>query len=323
MDYFQKNLKSLADKFSQKYIADRTGFSQSSINNYIKKISEPSIQFLIALKGAFGICLDDFLFSDLDTTNEVSYDRFIGNYIAYYYNNSSYKGEVHTNLSNTLNYGVISIVKEKHLDKNVEVYGSFIKSKAEAIKMLKSLNDFSSRKDILDYYKSSNNYYKGDLKTNDQSIFFDLQNKFNGDQCYMIFNNPPSKSNYIGGIGTVNTVARGREHNPCVQFLILSKRLIDKPDGEIYDCLKFDDINVNLDDAVEDLISLVKRLFTDENELANSLTDNQKNAIFQNKLEYHFNEILEANVFRFSKLSNKEDDMIYKLIKEGVDVGRN
>ena len=100
MSNFQKNLKVLAGKYTQKYIADRTGFSQSSINNYLSKSSEPSIQFLVALKNAFGICIDDFLFSDIEVENEVSYDRFVGNYIVYYYNSNSYKGEVHTNLMN-------------------------------------------------------------------------------------------------------------------------------------------------------------------------------------------------------------------------------
>lgn len=319
MSNFQKNLKVLADKYTQKYIADRTGFSQSSINNYISKSSEPSIQFLIALKNSFGICIDDFLFSEIDTSTEISYDRFIGNYIVYYYNNNSYKGEVHTNLTNTLNYGVISVIKAKDLDKNVMVYGEFTKDKTDAIRILKRLNSASSSEELLSIHRASNNYYKGDLTTTEQSIYFDLYNKFNGDQCCMIFNNPPSNSKYLGGIGTVNTMARGREHNPCVQFIIMSKKIIDKTDGEIYECLKFDNINVNLDYAIKDLVDLFKRLFIGKNEIASSLSENQKIAILQNKLEYHFNEILEANVFRFAKITNREDDMVYKLIKEGSD----
>ncbi|MBR4998866.1 MAG: hypothetical protein IKY10_03205, partial [Clostridia bacterium] len=91
------------------------------INNYITKSSEPSFQFLIALKNAFGISIDDFLFADIFTEEEAIYDRFVGNYIVYYYNNNSYKGEVHTNLSSTLNYGVISIIKEHEMDKKVVV----------------------------------------------------------------------------------------------------------------------------------------------------------------------------------------------------------
>lgn len=320
MSNFQKNLKMLAEKYTQKYIAEKTGFSQSSVNNYITKSSEPSIQFLIALKNAFGICIDDFLFSEITTSTTVCYDRYVGNYIMYYYNNNSYKGEVHTNLANTLNYGVISVVKEKDFDSNVFVYGEFVKGKTEAEKLLKRLNTAVSSGEIVNIYKEGNNYYKGNINITDQSVYFDLHNKFNGDQCFMIFNNPPSNTNYIGGAGTVNTMARGREHNPCVQFIIMSKKLIDKPDGEIYECLKFDDINVNLDHAIKDMVDLFKRLFVENNEIASSLTENQKIAILQNKIEYHFDEILEANVFRFAKVTNKEDDMVYKLLKEGVDV---
>ena len=258
--------------------------------------------------------------SDIDIAEEVSYDRYLGNYIVYYYNNNSYKGEVHTNLSNTLNYGVISIVKEKELDKNVAVYGTFFKSKAEVVKLLKELNAMTKYSDIVDRHKSHSNVYKGELFVSDQIISLDLDNANNGDRSFMIFNNPPSNAGYIGGVGTMNTVSRGREHNPCVQFLIISKRLIDRPDGEIYECLKFDDYSVNLDFAIKDLIELFKRLFVDDNELNQNLTENQKSAIVQNKLEYHFNDILDANVFRFAKISNKEDDRVYKLIKEGVDV---
>ncbi len=323
MSNFQKNLKTLASKYTQKHIAEKTGFSQSSINNYLTKSSEPSIQFLIALKNAFGICIDDFLFFEIENENTQNFDRYIGNYLVYYYNNNSYKGEVHTNLSNTLNYGVISIVKEKELYNNVIVYGEFMKDKTDAIKILKQLNSVKSSEEIIEIHRSTENYYKGNLNTTQQSIYFDLYNRLNGDQCYMIFNNPPSNTKYIGGVGTVNTMARGREHNPCVQFIILSKKLIDKPDGEIYDCLKFDNINVNLDYAIKDMVDLFKRLFVESNEISSTLTEYQKEAILQNKIEYHFNEILEANAFRFAKISNREDDIIYKLIKEGVEIEGN
>lgn len=318
MSNFTKNLKMLSDKYTQKYIAERTGYSQSSINNYISGTSEPSIQFLIALKNAFGLCLDDFLFADVEETDTQSFDRFLGNYIVYYYNNSSYKGEVHTHLSNTLNYGVISIFKEN--GHNASVYGTFFKEKAETLKLLTKVNSLNSAQDIIDEHKFLGNMYKGDLVVNEQSIFINLSNKANNDQCYMIFNNPPSNAKYIGGVGTVNTISRGREHNPCVEFIILSKKLIDKPDGEIYELLKFDDYNVNFDYAIKELVDLFKRLFVENNEISANLTETQKVAIVQNKLEYHFNDILEANLFRFAKISNKEDDVVYKLIKEGIDV---
>ena len=91
---FQQNLKKLTKQYSQKFIADKTNFSQSSINNYLTKSSEPSIQFLIALKNAFGISVDDFLFSDFELEEQSSFEQYIGNFIIYYYNNNSGKKEV-------------------------------------------------------------------------------------------------------------------------------------------------------------------------------------------------------------------------------------
>lgn len=319
MSNFQKNLKVLSEKYTQKYIAEKTGFSQSSINNYLSKTSEPSIQFLVALKNAFGICIDDFLFSDVNMSDEVSYERFEGNYIVYYYNNNSYKGEVHTNIVNTLNYGVVSIMNERQEGNKVVAYGSFFKSRADAVKLLEELND-SAPEERKAIHGRDENFYKGSLYATGQNIFLSLANAFNGDHTFMIFNNPPSKAQYLGGAGTVNSVSRGREHNPCVEFIIISRKLIDKPDGEIYECLKFDEYSVNLEFAMKDVIELFKRLYVDENDISSSLTENQKRAIIENKLEYHFNEIIEANVFRFAKISNKEDDKVYKLVKEGIDV---
>lgn len=315
---FQENLQKLAKQYTQKYIAEKTGFSQSSINNYLFKSSEPSIQFLIALKDAFGVGVDDFLFSDFEIEEQNSFEKYLGNYLIYYYNNDSYKGEVHTNLKNTLNYGVLSIYKDKEFDKNVQVNGTFTKDRTYALKFLKKLN--SSTSQIGKIYADMDNVYSGDISTSEQSIFIDLANKENGDKSFIILNNPPTKQNYIGGVGTVNSMARGREHNPCIQLIIVSKKLIDVTDGELYNLLKFDDFTINMDFAIKDIIDLFKRLYAEKNELSIELTDTQKQAIVRNKLEYHFNEILEANMFRFAKVSNKEDDTIYKLIKEGIDV---
>lgn len=315
---FKENLRELSKIHTQKVIAQKTGFSQSSINNYLTKNSEPSIQFLIALKDAFGINVDDFLFSEFKTKEIQSYDRYFGNYLIYYYNNDSYKGEVHTNLRNTLKYGILSIFEDKESKKHVQVKAVFTKDRTTATKILKKLNVSNSNKS--DIYSTLSNVYTGDIATSAQSIFVDLSNKENGDKSFIILNNPPTQQTYIGGVGTVNSISRGREHNPCIQFVILSKKLIDVPDGELYDLLKFDDFSINMEFAIKDIIDLFKRLYVEKNEISIELTDNQKQAIVRNKLEYHFNEMLEANAFRFAKVSNKDDDAIFKLIREGIDV---
>lgn len=320
---FQENLKKLSKQFSQKKLAEKTGFSQSSINNYLTKSSEPSIQFLIALKNAFGISVDDFLFSSLNVEESKSFDKYVGNYLIYYYNNDSYKGEVHANIKNTLNYGVISIFKEKELDKNVKISATFTKKRVDAVKLLKRLNIAQNSIEIINLYKDFGNIYDGNLDVNEQNIFIDLESKEHKDKTFIILNNPPTNANYIGGVGTVNSISRGREHNPCAQFIILSKRVLDIPDGELYNLLKFNDYMIDLDDNIKDIIELFKRLYVSQNELSAELSETQKTAIIKNRIDLTLGNILESNAFRFAKISNREDDSVYRYIKEGIDVWGN
>lgn len=316
---FQENLKKLAEQYTQKQIAEKTGFSQSSINNYLSKNSDPSIQFLVALRNAFGIDVNQFLFSNYDVREEISYDRYLGNYIMYYYNNDSYKGEVHSNLKNTLNYGVLSIYKDGEIGQ-VITKATLVEDRSRATKILKRCNQAETSEQIEEVYKDQQYVYSGNIVTNDQSIFISIRSDEKKDYGFIILNNPPSRSKYNGGVAAVNSIARGREHNPCIQFMIISKKLLDVPDGELYESLKFDNYNVNMDDNIKDIIELFKRVYVDKNAISSELTETQKQAIIRNKLEYHFNEILEANAFRFAKVSNREDDRIFRLIREGIDV---
>ncbi|MBE7075251.1 MAG: helix-turn-helix transcriptional regulator [Clostridiales bacterium] len=319
MNFFSSNLKQLTDKYSQKYVAAKTGFSQSSINNYISKTSEPSIQFLIALKQAFGISVDDFLFKEYQEEVVDNKNVYVGNYLIYYYNNASYKGEIHSNIKNTLSYGVVSIVPESETSSNVVVYALMLKERSDAVKLLKKVNTLSNA-DLLIMYKDNINSYVGEIHTNPYNIFISLENKNKDDEAFLILNNPQLKNEYLGGLGTINSVSRGREHNPCVQYVILSRKLIDKPDGELYNILSLDCVDIDFDTQVNDLVPLFKRLYMENNELSNVLNDEQKASIIENKLKYLFNEIIDANMFRIGKISNHDDDTVYRLLKEGIDV---
>ncbi len=276
------------------------------------------MQFLISLSREFGVSIDDFLFKELDFAPKNSLDRFVGNYIVYYYNNNSYKGEVHNNLQNTLNYGVISVYKEKEY--KCVVVGTFVRSKEAAIELLKKVNLATNKEEILKAHKELNNFYTGTIHTSNQNIFVYLVNAEIEDECFIILNNPPATGQYIGGLGTINTVARGREHNPCVQFLIMSKKIIDKVDGEIYNCLKLDYSVINLEGQVHELIELFKRMYIEKNELSQNLNESQKAAVIENNIKFFFSEIVEANMFRFAKVSNREDDSLFRVLREGIDV---
>jgi len=311
---FQINLRKLAIKYTQKAIANSTGFSQASINNYISGTSEPSISFLTALKNAYGINIDDFLCAEYEIKENSQSFKFAGNYIMYYYNNSAYKGEIYESSFNTLSYGVLSVYLDS--DQTVRVCASFFKDKKETVKLHEELKTHD-KENILEKHHLRGNAYTGSLTSNEQNMFISLKNNNNDDECFFTFNNPPSKVAYLGGIGAANSISRGREQNPCIQLVLIARDIIEKTDGEIYHYLNLGIADIGLSTQAKDIITLIKNLHINKDAISGNLTDTQKELLVENHLRYVFNEIINANIFRFTKISNREDDKIYRILKEG------
>lgn len=323
-NYFSMNMKKLADMYSQKKLAEDTKVSPASINNYINKDSEPSIYFLMALKEAYGINIDDFLFKPLSSVERQQklpegYDRFIGNYMIYHYDTSAYKGRVSNFAKNTLSYGVISIYEDESSDE-LCVKSLFIANRRDAERVLTELNGFKTTQELIDFYHTQEKYkYEGNFVFTANQLFMYLCNHDKNDRSLMILNNPPSTKDYVGGLGTVNSVCRGREHMPCVQFVLITRNILSIPDGEIYNLLTLDAPDINLDVETNELIKLFKNLYSD-NEFANNLTEDNKRLLIKDSIENMMAESLESNMFRYAKVSSLDDDKYYRIVKRGKDV---
>ena len=323
VNFFSQNLKKLAEMYSQKKIAEDTKVSPASINNYINKDSEPSIYFLMGLKQAYGINIDDFLFKPLSSTEkqevlQEDYERFVGNYMIYHYDTSAYKGRISNFAKNTLNYGVISIYEDG--DNGLIAKSLFITNRREAEKTLRKLNEFKTKQELVEFYEEQEKYkYEGSFVYSNTQLFMYLVNHEKNDRSLTILNNPPSVKEYIGGIGTINSVSRGREHMPCIQHVLITRNILPMPDGEIYNLLALDEPDINLSVETDELIKLFKTLYSD-NELANSLSEENKRLLIQDSLSNMMSESLEANAFRFAKVSSVDDDKYYRIIKRNKDV---
>lgn len=316
---FMTNLKTFlkTNHITQTQFAKSLNVSNASISNYLSGQSEPTLSFLMKLKSVYDISLDSFLTSvsniqkteqSLETQN---ISRFIGNYILYFYDSSSYIGRATNTQKNILKYGVISVVPSGN---NLISYGCFLKDYDKA-KQLKNELDSSiqtlSKYEI--YSKYSDFVYSGTTESSSTQIFIFLKS-FN-DQSLIILNNPPSNKNYIGGLGTVNSVSRGREHMPCVQFLLMSKKVLDLPEGEIYNLLTLDIVDINVHNETEKMIELFKNLYLTTGDSSIKLEEFQKKKIFEDSLQNIVADCVESNIFRFAKVSAREDDHYYNLIK--------
>ena len=319
MDNFLNNLRCLAEVYSQKDVAQKTGFSASSINNYLSGKSQPSAMFLLKLKEAYKIDIDQFLTTKIDrenfTKSNLSYKKFFGNYIVYYYNSSAYKGKVGSYNYDILTFGVISIIDDKDISspKGTLASGIFMLTRMEAEKYLKVLDSFNGDVEkIKSFYSSFSNSYFGNLEQNTTQLFISLKN--NNDQCLIILNNPPSSKNYRGGLGTVNSISRGREHVPCVQYILLSNVPFKVPDGEIYNILTLGVSDINIKNETNQLIELIKNLYLSPK--PTGLSEYQQKKIVEDSIENIVEDAVDANLFRFAKVSNMEDDQYYRLIKD-------
>ena len=311
-NFFQDNLKELASKTSQNELAKKTGFSTASISGYISGKSEPSLKFLLALKENFNIDIDSFitqkLSENITKTSSVVEDKFVGNYIVYYYDSSIYKGKASNLSKNTLRYGVISVFKQ---NSDIKVLASLMKSKENTILLKERLEDARTVEEIVDIY-SGEDAYTGSIESTTTQVFIYIKNTNNNDQGLIILNNPPSNKTYIGGLGTVNSVSRGREHMPCVQFMIVSRYVLQIPDGEIYNLLALGMAEVNVKNETEQLYKLFQNL----SENADSLTEYQRLKIFEDSLSSTLLDLIDANMFRFAKVSGMEDDNYYRIIRD-------
>ena len=128
----------------------------------------------------------------------------------------------------------------------------------------------------------------------------------------IILNNPPSNKTYVGGLGTVNSISRGREHMPCVQYILISRYVLKIPDGQIYNLLALGMADVNVKTESEQLYKLFQNLSLN----AENLTEYQKLKIFEDSLSNILLDLVDANMFRFAKVSGMEDDTYYSIIRE-------
>jgi len=325
---FSYNLENLIKKnaLSQRGLADSLGVSNTAISRYIKGENEPSASMLLNLKEKFNINIDDFLTKKIDffsvstksatiSFNSNYDEKFIGNYLIYYYNTSFYKGKVDSLAYNTLKYGVLSIYKDtrRKTVANMLLFKSRTDAENYKIKL-----DKMTGEELEDEFKNNEDVYSGSIDFNFTQIFINITNPKQNDKGLIILNNPPTDKSYIGGLGTINSVSRARELMPCVQFIIISKYILHKSEGELYGLLGLDTSDINIKNETEQLINLFKNLYlnTENNEMF--LEEYQKVKIIENFLDNIMKDLLDANVFRYAKISNSEDDDFYRLIKEEV-----
>ena len=157
--------------------------------------------------------------------------------------------------------------------------------------------------------------YYGRILTSKDHYYLELVHE-NEDRISIILHRPNTrKPEYIGGIGTVNSVSRGRQHMPTVQFIGLSRKALNLSEEDIHKAMLLSYPNYHAGQESEELIKTFKNLYMNNENTGFTFNDTQRELLVQSNLERIIKESLTRNLLRYAKVSEIDDDEWYHTIK--------
>ena len=330
------NLRTLIKRngLTQKDLAEQLGVAEATMTDYCKGRRLPGIEFLFMLKNTYNIALDEFVTKSItpsaisvpmkdsvaDKKVKDTYEKYCGLYLAYYFDTSNYMGRDMAPPKDSLIYGVLYLY-ENPSSLEIPEYSCAailgLKDREEATRIKDYLEDLTDSTRIIDQIERehSGTAYYGDFELSSEHAFISIRH-FPTDKALIILHHVDSnKAYYTGGIGTINSVSKGRDRMPVVQFMGFSRHPLSMSCEEIHHSLLLNYPTFKATDETEELIKLFKALYMDPDGNKEELSDYQRSIVIRSTLERFIKKSLERNVFRYSKISERDDDEWYHAIK--------
>ncbi len=313
----------------QKDLADLLGIGPSQLTKILKGNQTPTIfACLDRVKGVFGYSIDEFLYTDIEKTEKLidgaddnlpvaSYMKFLGLYQLYYFDTSAFKGRERNANGNAIKSGVMYVEKDKKTDKHkVLAVFNMSKDRADALyreKLKGGKGNLVACRDIIISMSGAQHVYYGELDLSDRHVYVNLKFENSKDRVQMIFHRPESNSNqYIGGLGAMVSVSKGRNASPCVQYVALSNTSLDVSAEELAAHLLMHYPNIKTHDALDEVINFGIDLYTSD---YSRLSDEHKKELIEKEVDRVVNETIEKNLFRTVVVSPVDDDEFYHYLK--------
>ena len=352
-----RNIEKLcvAMEWSQGKMADKIGISDASLSNYIKARRLADLDVLVRIcslpdikRKGFNVKVDDFLSNSHEFTNmqvtetnvtpqDSPRNDFIGNYICYFYDQSKPVHNQDTKTTRELRFGILSVYDEYNCitgEIKIKALAFFYKKKdfEDARNTKKRLDEiFGEHKTIADRNQAiidfvstlsgNTGIYEGDMFFTTQHAFVNIRSAAYKDTALMIFYLPNKKeqNDYLGGIGSIASVAHGRMHMPTAQKIIISRHELGCSFEEIADHLSLASAPVEQTEEAVALAEICKKLYSSDDQMSLLIDDGDKIAIVKNRLNQLVRNYIEKNVCCVGCVSDEEDAKIYTLIKKYMD----
>lgn len=335
-DIIAANIRRLIEQnqTTQKAFAEELGIAAASMSDYCRGRRIPNVEFFILLKERYGISIDDFLTKPVLTAGTpavleeteadrglmTAYRKYCGSYFTYYFDTSKYRGRDTQEPRASLIYGVLCLYEKPSLSRKPE-FGSAavlgVRDRKQAAIIKKTLDGLRSPSEIPahigDHYPGT--AYFGEFELTREHAFIRMSHE-DTDRAFLILHRvDSSKPDYTGGIGTVNSVSKGRERMPVVQFMGISRHPLAMSAEEIHHSLLLSYPEFQTDAEADGMIRSFKELYVSPEESVRDFSEYQKSIIVRSTLERYIKKNIERNVFRYGKISERDDDDWYHTIK--------
>lgn len=323
---------------TQRRLADQVGVATATMNDYCSGRRAPQAPFFVELRKLYGIDINEFLTSTIHlppSAREIAadspteslravYGKYCGLYYVYYLDTSRFKGRDTLSPAMSLLHGILYIYEEPSSVGGLRyscaaVLG--IPEQAEADQLMQEFRADETPAGILEKIDTgySSMAYYGNFEMGQEHAFLNLRHAGTDRALAILHRVDSNKDKYLGGIAAINSISKGRERMPVLQFLGISRYRLCISAEDIQHALLLSYPIVDVQEEVEEVLRIHRVLFIDNDDARNSFTPEQKKAVIQSTVERAVRRNLINNAFRYAKISGEDDDIWYHLIKSSAE----
>lgn len=163
-------------------------------------------------------------------------------------------------------------------------------------------------------------FYKGRMILTDRTVEISLKQVSDADVVHLMLHNRAANSSvgseYKGGLATMMSTSRGREHMPCVQALALSKPGFSIAKEELATHLFLQPPEVDMKEEAEEIFNYMMKLFPngDAESPMDKALDDMKVFLLEKMLEKTMTKVLQLNALGYYKVSTQMDSDLYTAV---------
>ncbi len=344
-------------KWSQAQFAKESGIAEPTLSNYINGNIKglPPLDYLLRLctmpqfkEKGLNLSLEMLISDKFDpegmikkrqgdpflSRREMAHGDFLGAYLTYFFDQSKPVHDEDCKLSRAFRYGVIAVYNDYDSvtgEVAAKALAYFCKAEEASVAFaLKKTLDHAFKTNgsvdgrnkaiakAFDFEGSA--VYEGTVTFSNHHTFINIHNHIYGDNALIVLYAPQKRpdTEYIGGLGSIASVARGRAHMPTAQKIILSKYELTCSDETVAEHLSMASAVVNQENEAEELCRFCRKLYSSDSLLQN-LDESDRAVMVRRRMELLVRNYIEKNICCVGSVNEEEDRAVYKLIERSME----